>query len=308
MVMWQDTNKFSATYPFLNDLPKDRVTVLDFSHNYARVEGLTQLSSQFDQLKIPHVIFGSDSVASPTDTVCHFPTFYLYGLVHWIKDYKCNFTSEKIYNISCLNNGPHTHRIHNYVRLHEQNYERTMLSWRRAPVPGNESWEYPLEDSVVAKFNQLLENANILAPREPMTFKDLHSINHVAYRNSYINIITETRVINDVILLTEKTWKPIASGQLFFLIGCQNSIAYLRNLGVDVFDDIIDHSYDSDPDPARRVDLMHVSLAKLMQQDLADIYNLTQDRRHRNQELYFSGRFGLQYVDHINSLIQGKTS
>jgi hypothetical protein len=310
LVLQTNPAEFSSRYAFLNEVPRNKVTVIDFSQNYADTNLLNQLSDQLTDLKIPHILLSPDSMVSDNENLCHFPMFYLYGVVEWVDDYQRNFDGKKIYDISCLNYNPHTHRIHNYVRLREKNYKKIMLGWWWHRLKSwNQTTDYTIDPEILYKFDQLKQSENVDAnAKMPIGRKDSLDIKHIAYQNSYINIVTETRMINELVLLTEKTWKPIASGQLFFIIGCQNSIAYLRSIGVDVFDDIIDHSYDSESDPARRIDLMHVSLEKLMSQNLAAIYQQTHERRQHNQQLFFSGHFGQRYIDQINFLIQRKIS
>jgi hypothetical protein len=231
-----------------------------------------------------------------TDTIFYFPTFYLTGLKRW-KDYQSLvFENKKIYKISCLNRGTHGHRIQNFVRLLEKNYDSALYSW--LDMQGDGTLAAP---DVMEKYQQLKQqgiipmvlDAKILNP------KAIHNIQHDAYQASYVNIITET-LVRDTIFISEKTWKSVASGQLFFIVGSLGTIQHLRELGVDVFDDIVDHSYDLESDWVVRIDRMHNSLDQLMQQDLPTIYEQTKDRRQRNQERFFSGQFGMQYVDRIN--------
>jgi hypothetical protein len=44
--------------------------------------------------------------------------------------------------------------------------------------------------------------------------------------------------------LTEKTFKPIKHGQLFFVAGAAGSLQALRDLGYRTFDTVMDNSYD----------------------------------------------------------------
>ena len=277
-------------------IARDQLNVFDFSENLISADSMTRLSSFLSRHQIKHIILSSNP-AGETDTVFYFPVFYLCMLQKWNNDYLQVFNHEKIYNISCLNRAAHGHRIQNYVKLIEKNYDAVLCSWFN--VPGDETKATP---DVMEKYQKLIEQ-NIIKPINldpiPWNFVD---IQHDAYRASYVHIITES-IVNDNIFISEKTWKPIASGQLFFMVGCLGTIGYLRDLGVDVFDDIIDHSYDSDPDWVSRINRMHDSLAQLMQQDLSKVYEQTQDRRQQNQQLFFYGKFGMHYIDRIKSTV-----
>jgi hypothetical protein len=60
--------------------------------------------------------------------------------------------------------------------------------------------------------------------------------------------------------LTEKTFKPIAMGMPFVIVGTQGSLKYLRSYGFKTFGDIWDESYDLVEDPAERL----IQIAELM--------------------------------------------
>jgi hypothetical protein len=129
------------------------------------------------------------------------------------------------------------------------------------------------------------------------------NLDNPAYTDSYINIITEHSVI-DGIYMSEKTWKPVASGQLFLSVGNPGSIDYLRSVGVQVFDDVIDHSYyDNEMDWQSRIDRMHEILDDLMNQDLDAVYRATYQQRKMNQENFQSGMFDSIYSSCIKHKI-----
>jgi len=62
--------------------------------------------------------------------------------------------------------------------------------------------------------------------------------------NSYVDVVTETS--HELLpFMTEKSVKPFYSLQLPIILGYTGIIKDLRDMGFDVFDDIIDHSYDT---------------------------------------------------------------
>jgi hypothetical protein len=186
----------------------------------------------------------------------------------------------------------------------EKNYNNVLSSWHdkagdgsKATLDAMEKYQNLKEQKIIPKLDPI-----------PLNWERLHSIQHDAHQASYIHITVET-LVKDAIFISEKTWKPVGSGQLFCMVGCLGTVSYLRELGVDVFDDIIDHSYDSDPDWVCRINRMHDSLAQLVRQDLSKVYKQTQQRRQQNQKLFFNGKFGMHYIDRINSSVamQGNT-
>ena len=119
--------------------------------------------------------------------------------------------------------------------------------------------------------------------------------------NSYCNIVMETHFDADQsggTFLTEKTFKPIKHGQMFFIAGPAGSLQVLRDLGYRVFDSVLDNSYDQEPDHTQRwmalsrsIYFARVELSELFEQARADI--------EHNQQLFQATK-----TDRLNSLIK----
>ena len=88
-------------------------------------------------------------------------------------------------------------------------------------------------------------------------------------------------------------------------IGSQGTVEHLRNSGVDVFDDIIDHSYyDNVTDWQKRIHCAHEILERLITQDLEKIYQQTHQRRLKNVEKFYAGEFDAnRSLDYIQQCI-----
>lgn len=73
------------------------------------------------------------------------------------------------------------------------------------------------------------------------------------FKNSFVEVVSETNYDYNFSCLTEKTIQN-QLGKNFPLYFCNYGyVKYLRNSGVDCFDDIIDHSYDEEKDPILRM-------------------------------------------------------
>jgi hypothetical protein len=88
--------------------------------------------------------------------------------------------------------------------------------------------------------------------------------------HAFINFVMETsydyKVEPDtwnVPFITEKSTKPFIWGQVPIFVCCYNSLKYLQELGFDLFDDIIDHSYDLEIDPYNRITMAVNQLEKI---------------------------------------------
>jgi hypothetical protein len=123
---------------------------------------------------------------------------------------------------------------------------------------------------------------------------------HPAFADTYLHVVSETTV-KDKIFLTEKTWQPIWAGQLFMIWGNSGIIAHLRDLGVDVFDDIVDHEYDTITDYRNRLESIHRELDRLAALNWPHIYHTTTKRRQKNADDFVSGLFISKCVDRLKS-------
>lgn len=104
--------------------------------------------------------------------------------------------------------------------------------------------------------NHTPKEADVLSEVEQ---NDHTLINSELYTQSYCNIVLETMYEVDRssgIFITEKTWKCIKYGQPFVVAGPAGTIEHLRQLGYNVYDDGIDHSYDAESDCTERAKLL----------------------------------------------------
>lgn len=129
--------------------------------------------------------------------------------------------------------------------------------------------------------SNVLHRCPILLDNDPEYKKVVcdYSINSSAYKDTALNIITETT--HDQQFLTEKTWKAIYAKQLFLMLGGVGSVNLLRKFGFDVFDDLIDHSYDNESNLVTRTKMI-VNEMKRLEPNILQIHNETRDRRYRN--------------------------
>jgi hypothetical protein len=75
-----------------------------------------------------------------------------------------------------------------------------------------------------------------------------NTINIEAHLNTFINVVTETLTDENIIFITEKTYKPIYMCQPFIIVGNAHSIKKLKELGFKTFDKWWDESYDEETD------------------------------------------------------------
>ena len=112
------------------------------------------------------------------------------------------------------------------------------------------------------------------------------------YESSIVEIITESTCYESTLNLTEKYSNSIYGCNFPILISSQGTVAYLRELGFDVFDDIIDHSYDSEINPFYRLKKA-IDLNEKIISDKEFAYSLWQNNKDRflNNKLFLENKF-----------------
>jgi hypothetical protein len=73
------------------------------------------------------------------------------------------------------------------------------------------------------------------------------------YKNSLIELINETTFFNKGTFVTEKFLNSVYGYNLPIVFSTPGTVEYLRQNGFDMFDDVIDHSYDVIQDPVQRI-------------------------------------------------------
>jgi len=111
--------------------------------------------------------------------------------------------------------------------------------------------------------------------------------------NAAINVICETSQDPDLCrsspwelpFATEKSTKAFVLHQFPLIVGVVGMVDCLRRDGFDMFDDLIDHSYDNEPDPAVRITMVTAQLERLLQiRDIAAFRKLHWDRLKYNHD------------------------
>ena len=206
-----------------------------------------------------------------------------------------HYFSEKTkkYKFSCLNGTYWNHRILTYLKLTNKSYFKDMIfTFGNRPYHNDNLNELRLTENEKQQFNLLEHTVKFLT--DERNDIDL-SINHPAYQETYVNLVTETNIRRSTPMLSEKTFKPIVAGQLFILIASPGAVQFLRDIGIDTFDDIIDHYYDTVIDPRSRIDLALDQIDQLDHVDLKSIYDQIKPRLIKNSEYFLSQNFRNQF-------------
>lgn len=74
-------------------------------------------------------------------------------------------------------------------------------------------------------------------------------LKHPVFEPACVSLITEPAFFERETIITEKTIMAMYGGTIPIWVGGWRIADYLRDLGFDVFDDVVDHSYQNMPDP-----------------------------------------------------------
>jgi len=125
------------------------------------------------------------------------------------------------------------------------------------------------------------------------------------YKNSYINIITESHFDILDVHITEKSFKPFYYYQMPIFLASQNHILKMKEeYDLEFFDDLIDHSYDNEIDDIKRLHMVLSEIDRLskMQNEIKLYYKSNKNKFIKNhnfiKEFYHKG-FIFKYFNNL---------
>jgi hypothetical protein len=224
---------------------------------------------------------------------------------YWYQWSKENFsivdaTKIKTYSLGCLNGNPRPHRIANYLKLRKKSYwNKTSISFFNVDNRINSIGKGDLRLSV----NEVTEWSTIRSSLPPIKVA-AKSIDLPHLLDSYLHLVAETTVLPKV-FTTEKTWKTVVAGVPFVMWGNPGTMNFLKQQGIDIYDDVIDHKYYDTEENARvRLDKLYTIIDDLMLQGIDKIYNQLVDRAAKNQTKFFNNEFDQNYLHALTDAIK----
>lgn len=293
---------FTAVY-------KRKIRVLFYYHEGDNPERIQQrLDTLAGRVGLPrdcYVFVSANSAAKSIPGFVYFNDFEL-----WY--YQRNISSAAL----AVHSEPRERDFTALNRLHKSWRATAMADLQRHSVLDNSYWSYcesgelgaenPIEidsiDGLAEATQKFLAAAPYFSDELNQSERNNHSHTEAKYySNSYCNIVMETHFDADQsggTFLTEKTFKPIKHGQLFFVAGPAGSLQALRDLGYRTFDNVLDNTYDRIEDNTQRWRKLCDAIQQ-SQHRLADRFEAAQEDIKHNQQLFLSSK-----VQRLNSLIK----
>ena len=152
----------------------------------------------------------------------------------------------------CFNfmiNKPRLNRIRllEYVERKQLTNRLHALPWRHSDYASIPVTDYRMGEEVV--MDQGVKNRHY---PNALTYQQL--LQRQVFEPTCVSLITEPCYLEREIMITEKTIMAVYAGTLPVWVGGWRLPDAMRDLGFDVFDDIVDHSYSTLADPVDRLD------------------------------------------------------
>jgi hypothetical protein len=179
---------------------------------------------------------------------------------------------------------PRTHRdmVYSYA-VHAGWQDQTVLTYMRDFNQGLYDHDFNDTSFQERSASEWLWDG-VSAPKDPLHFTiepvEFHgeqiSLSQVLpvgiYNQTAYTVVAETNFMNSYSFFTEKIVKPILARRLFVVFSGQHYLRNLHNAGFKTFSNIIDESYDEEPDITKRYSMIFEQIQYLMHEPQEKIF------------------------------------
>lgn len=203
-------------------------------------------------------------------------------------DFNVKYDSFKYPYISMMNRN-HYHRCLMIDELARNNLlDSGIVTWHKFPNKSGSSNEiYPMkyyDDSIRTLGDEFVTKLDsFLMPDQ--------------YHESFLDVIVESTI--DVTCISEKTCLPILYKKPFVLLSNPGYHKQLVDLGFQLYDEIIDYSFDSEPDVHKRAYTVSEIVKDICKRDVNELYKLIKPKADYNYENYMKVMRDPKYVPDI---------
>lgn len=188
------------------------------------------------------------------------PTSLLHYTNRYLKNIETSHDFEKLF--LCLNRRSHTHR----GKLVDSIFKNDLFQF------GKISWK---------QVDTILNNHSFEFWKEIKMEIDGHYEDFFFDSKCFLNLVSEST--SERLFFSEKTFKPILAEQTFLCHGFTNQNLYLKRYGFELYDEIFDYDFDSDPSIDCRVDGIIKNLNNLKFRAIQELYDITKGKISHNK-------------------------
>lgn len=205
--------------------------------------------------------------------------------VFFVEDFKSNFykedkqpqTFDKLY--MCLNRKRHQHRVKLVDTLKKEN----IIVDGYVTLGGDPDNNIP--PLTLSNDYKTTIGDNAAGDRREGIPNDITSTGKNEYWDTHlINIVTETTTSSET-FISEKTWKPILGLKPFMILGDYKIYEYLKDYGIDTFDDIFGTGYKTHNEN-EKINWIVSNLKTYRGTDYSLLYNKLLPRLVKNRDMF----------------------
>ena len=239
---------------------------------------------------IQNIVVYDAGVPIYRDNITHIPSSWF---SHWNKTSTGLPvpTQQRLYKFCCFNAIARPHRVKLVVEIIRNNlleHGQVSCGWH----PFNKTFDFTefVPKELLHYFPLSIDQTDSIDLEDYYKSAVIHFAPEMA--GSVFNVISETSMDQYTYdhacwsrgMITEKTVKAYALCQFPIWFAVKGFVQYQRELGFDVFDDIIDHSYDNLEHPTDRITLIIKELKKIADLPMEALNELVQVNWHRLQQ------------------------
>ena len=205
----------------------------------------------------------------------------------------------------CLNNNNRPHRTALVAYLLADNLDQhgyiSCISWHNDPTAGcflDWCFDSTVHDQIAIKIKNgiaTFNNSKLIQLEWPVTGTYVDNYNqklYPLYQTTFIDIISDTTFFEPSAFINDKYVNAILGANFPIFISSSGTVEQLRQLGFDVFDDVIDHSYDTISDHAVRLSqAIELNKHLLVNVELTSQLWHTHANRFKQNQHYFFNEF-----------------
>jgi hypothetical protein len=230
-----------------------------------------------------------------------------------------NFLPDSVHNIPeyhfiSLSRLAKNHRIMSTIEIYERNLEKLGLISLGSGYYSNNNSENKSLEYIPEKYKNIFPlyiDGQVIG-NDPSQYEDTTQ----KMRYAFVNLVQETSFDWGyspfgnpnywwcLPFITEKTIKAFAWCQVPIFITCKDHDLYLRRYGFDLFDDIIDHSYNQEDDPTTRIKMAIDQLEKICSWSIEKCSDYKKQNTERFLKNYTLARQQIysEYKNRVNNL------
>lgn len=202
------------------------------------------------------------------------------SFIHALQNYK---TIHNKKNFLCLNNSLRDHRQALLFYLHKHNQIKNNIvscNWSTGKHLLNReefNERYNIDGSTYENFNEIMNAMNL-----SLENNNVNSNPSSWYSNTKFSVVTETHDRENLLFITEKTYKPLVLGHPFLVLGSPRTLEYLKDLGYKTFEKYFDESYDRQNTVKQRMKIILKNINNSIEID-EKLYKILE----HNREVFF---------------------